>query len=159
MTDESQEPQTGAPDEGPGEDDGVFRADLKARPRRKWLKWVWLSVLALAIVTAAGGAGGWIYIKRTYLADLPDIPEKEALYRSKRAPGIRFLDRTGALIAERGPRFGDRVALGELPPHVVRAFLAAEDQRFYEHGALDYRGLARAAWINWRAGGVVQGGS
>src|SRR5690606_1434409 len=39
------------------------------------------------------------------------------------------------------------------------AFMAAEDVRFYEHGALDYRGLARAAWSNWRAGRVVQGGS
>ncbi|MET0295405.1 MAG: PBP1A family penicillin-binding protein, partial [Phenylobacterium sp.] len=36
---------------------------------------------------------------------------------------------------------------------------AAEDKRFYKHGALDFYGITRAAWINWRAGRVVQGGS
>jgi len=42
---------------------------------------------------------------------------------------------------------------------LVQAFLAAEDRRFYEHGGLDYRGIARALGANLRAGEVAQGGS
>jgi penicillin-binding protein 1A len=46
-----------------------------------------------------------------------------------------------------------------LPPHVWQAFVAIEDHRFYHHGAIDPRGIARAAWHNLRAGHVREGGS
>jgi penicillin-binding protein 1B len=51
------------------------------------------------------------------------------------------------------------VRLSEVPKSLVGAVLAAEDRRFYTHGALDGRGLARAAWANLYAGRVSQGGS
>jgi penicillin-binding protein 1B len=51
------------------------------------------------------------------------------------------------------------VRLAEVPLVLLNAVLAAEDHRFFEHGALDVRGLARAAWTNLRAGRVRQGGS
>jgi penicillin-binding protein 1B len=51
------------------------------------------------------------------------------------------------------------VRLAEVPPVLIGAVLAVEDHRFFEHGGLDVRGLARAAWANLRAGRVVQGGS
>ena len=64
------------------------------------------------------------------------------------------------------PSAGDRtgedyrpVRLAEVPPRVLRAVLAAEDHRFFDHHGLDLRGLARAAWQNVRAGRVTQGGS
>jgi len=49
--------------------------------------------------------------------------------------------------------------LADTPRLLVDAVLAAEDHRFFEHGALDARGLARAAWANLREGRTVQGGS
>ncbi len=52
-----------------------------------------------------------------------------------------------------------RVALDALPDHVWRAVLAAEDARFFEHGAIDSRAVARAAFRNLRKGRVVEGGS
>lgn len=59
---------------------------------------------------------------------------------------------------------GDRadrvlVALDALPESVWRPVLAAEDARFFEHGALDARALARAAWRNLHEGRVTEGGS
>ncbi|MGH7335171.1 MAG: PBP1A family penicillin-binding protein [Candidatus Rokuibacteriota bacterium] len=51
------------------------------------------------------------------------------------------------------------LGLADTPPLLVDAVLAAEDHRFFEHGALDPRGLARAAWANLREGRTVQGGS
>ncbi len=51
------------------------------------------------------------------------------------------------------------VDLEQIPPHVVNAFLAAEDARFFEHPGVDWLGLARATVRNLKAGRIVQGGS
>jgi penicillin-binding protein 1A len=50
-------------------------------------------------------------------------------------------------------------SLDQMAEHVPRAFLAAEDSGFYEHGAIDFMGILRAAIKNLRAGEIVQGGS
>ncbi|MCH9649089.1 MAG: transglycosylase domain-containing protein [Deltaproteobacteria bacterium] len=51
------------------------------------------------------------------------------------------------------------ILLKELPKHVWKPLLAAEDARFFEHSGIDARGIARALLKNARAGKVVQGGS
>ena len=143
----------------------TFRADLpRARaggpPRRRIrISKLWLILGSIAVVLLVGALNGYIYGRRIYLSDLPPIPARDQLYSLNRAPSIRFFDRTGGLIAARGPKNGDRVTLDQLPAHVPLAFLAAEDRRFYRHGPIDVIGIARAAVANWQAGEVVQGGS
>ena len=56
-------------------------------------------------------------------------------------------------------RVTEPVRIRKLPPHVPRAFLAAEDVRFYRHPGIDPFGLARATAENVRNRGVTQGGS
>ena len=73
--------------------------------------------------------------------------------------GVDLLDANGRFFAHRGPRSSEQIDAAKLPEVVRGAFLAIEDRRFYAHGALDYRGLARAALANLQAGGVTQGGS
>jgi penicillin-binding protein 1A len=51
------------------------------------------------------------------------------------------------------------VALWRVSPWMRKATVAIEDHRFYEHGGVDYEGIARAAWKDLRAGQVLQGGS
>jgi penicillin-binding protein 1B len=51
------------------------------------------------------------------------------------------------------------VRVRELPEHVVRAVLAAEDAAFYWHPGVSPTGIARALWVNLRRGEVAQGGS
>jgi len=51
------------------------------------------------------------------------------------------------------------VALDKVPEHVQRAVLDAEDDRFYDHGAIDVRALTRAMVVNVQSGGVFEGGS
>jgi len=51
------------------------------------------------------------------------------------------------------------VRLDELPPKLMVALQAVEDRKFASHYGIDFRGIARAAWANLRAGKVVQGGS
>lgn len=51
------------------------------------------------------------------------------------------------------------VVVQDLPKDLVQAVLAAEDDRFFQHRGLSWRGIARAAWANVRQGGIEQGGS
>ncbi|WP_340645553.1 PBP1A family penicillin-binding protein [Phenylobacterium sp.] len=123
------------------------------------LKWLWTTLAVIAAVGALVALGGAVYVQQVYLKDIPALPEREALYAINRAPAIKFFDKTGVLIASRGPKYGDRVTLGQLPDYVPRAFLAAEDRRFYQHGAVDPWAILRAARANYAAGRVVEGGS
>jgi len=60
---------------------------------------------------------------------------------------------------DRGGEEHRPVRLADVPLVLINAVLAAEDHRFFEHGALDTRGVLRAAWTNLKAGRVMQGGS
>jgi penicillin-binding protein 1A len=51
------------------------------------------------------------------------------------------------------------VAIDKVPPHVVKAVLDAEDERFYEHGPIDLRAMTRAMVSNIQAGEIAEGGS
>ncbi len=94
-----------------------------------------------------------------FLSDLPQIPDGPALWAVRRSPGMTFLDRNGAVIATRGARYGERVTLAQLPAYVPRAFLAAEDRRFYSHGPVDILAVFRAARRDLGAGKALEGGS
>ena len=72
---------------------------------------------------------------------------------------VVFEDRYGNEIGRRGVRHNDSVPLEEFPDHMVKAVLATEDRRFFEHYGIDLIGTVRAVTANARARGVVQGGS
>lgn len=72
---------------------------------------------------------------------------------------VTFLDRYGTEIGHRGARHDDSLKLEELPDHLIKAVLATEDRRFYDHFGIDIIGTFRALTVNARAAGVVQGGS
>ncbi len=134
----------------------TFRADLPTR--RPLGRRVRIGVTAgvagtLLVILAAA----WIQL--AWLSGLPKVRTADALWSLNRAPGMTFLDRMGQTIAVRGPRNGRRVTLAELPAYVPRAFLAAEDRRFYQHGAVDWLGVLRALRADAEAGAPVQGGS
>lgn len=163
-TDETPPPEAPAPASQSAEKppEAPLRFETKpAKPRGAWRVWAWVlgGLLAAILVAALATAGGAYVVWSKYLKDTPQLPPREALFALNRAPAIRFEDRYGQMIATRGPRYGRRVTVGELPPYVSQAFLAAEDRRFYQHGAIDVQGVFRAAWINWRAGRTVQGAS
>ncbi|MHC5306692.1 transglycosylase domain-containing protein [Bartonella sp. LJL80] len=72
---------------------------------------------------------------------------------------VNFLDRHGNSIGSRGALHGEAVPIDEMPDYVIKAVLATEDRRFFEHWGIDFYGLSRAFSQNMRANGVVQGGS
>jgi len=77
----------------------------------------------------------------------------------RRDPQVVYLDRAGAVIGVRGGRYGPPVDVARLPPYVPAAFVAIEDRRFYEHGAVDPLGMARALVADLASGRTAQGGS
>jgi penicillin-binding protein 1A len=88
-----------------------------------------------------------------------DLPGPERLNELKRQPSVALLAADGSLIASYGDLYGDSVKLSDLPPYLPEAVLATEDRRFYSHWGLDLRGIARALYVNFKAGDTVQGGS
>ncbi|WP_210387943.1 PBP1A family penicillin-binding protein [Ciceribacter sp. L1K22] len=90
---------------------------------------------------------------------LPAFEETKKDWRNRGDFAVTFLDRQGNVIGHRGIIHENSVPIDELPDHFIKAVLATEDRRFFEHFGIDFMGLARAMSENARAGGVVQGGS
>ena len=103
---------------------------------------------------AAGGAVYYIYYH--FNRDLPDY----TLIKDFRPNLItRIYARNGQLIGEFFTERRIIVPYSRLPQHLILAFLAAEDARFFEHPGVDLLGIARAFLENVKAGEIVQGGS
>ncbi len=116
-----------------------------------------LILLVLGGLAVVVGIAGWIAFYVLLFRDLPDL-HSLADYRPLLAS--RVLDRQGRLIGEFYDERRYMVSLEDLPAHVIQAFVASEDDAFFEHSGLDYRGILRAAWANLQAGGEIrQGGS
>ena len=82
-----------------------------------------------------------------------DVAEKPLALRSS------ILAADGSLLARLYRENRVAVPLEKIPRRLIDAVLAAEDARFFRHGALDWKSIARAALANARAKRVVQGGS
>ncbi len=90
---------------------------------------------------------------------LPAFDETDEEWRTGKKYSITFLDRYGNEIGKRGILQNDAVPLDEIPDYVIKAVLATEDRRFFDHFGIDPWGTFRALVENVRASGVVQGGS
>jgi penicillin-binding protein 1A len=72
---------------------------------------------------------------------------------------VTFLDRYGNEIGKRGLLRDNSVPLDQIPDNLIKATLATEDRRFFEHFGIDVMGTLRALIQNAQADAVVQGGS
>ena len=123
------------------------------RAHRPW--WFWLATGFGGVVLFLSACFvGLYYIYAPSLSITAD-----RLGELNRTPSITLTDEGGKIFATRGAAFGYRVKVEEMPKYLPLAFIVTEDRRFYTHGGIDYRGLIRAFFRNWAAGGVVQGGS
>jgi penicillin-binding protein 1A len=124
---------------------------------------LWRRVAMLGLQVAGTGVMVGIVtlglLWNTLFAGMPVMPSDDNLWNLNREAAVEFLDTKGRTIAVRGPRYGRAVSAAQLPPHVVNAFIAAEDGRFREHGGFDVQSIFRALFENFRAGHTVQGGS
>ncbi len=96
----------------------------------------------------------WLVLTTSPLADF----SFDQLSRSHERELVLYTD-DGQPFARRGGCVAEPVRLNEIPRHFVDALLSMEDRRFYYHLGVDPLGLSRAAYRNWEAGGIVEGGS
>jgi len=89
----------------------------------------------------------------------PTLPSLEALTDYRPKIPLRVYSVEGVLIGEFGEERRALVKIDEVPDLMKKAVLAAEDDRFYEHGGVDYMGVLRATYNNFTSGGVKQGAS
>lgn len=124
-----------------------------AKPARRHLGW------ALARFALIATIWGTLALAALLLFFTWDMPRVDRVLEEQRRPSVTLQTAEGNLLATQGDLFGETLRLRDMPPHLPAALLAIEDRRFQAHFGLDVVGLARAAWANWNAGGVVQGGS
>jgi len=108
--------------------------------------------MILGLMALIAAVGGYQYISQ-------DLPKINSLM-DYRPPIIT------TVYAEDGRKIGEFfkerrivIPLGEVPPLLVRAFIAAEDSRFFQHQGIDPFSILRAALKNLEAGTIKQGGS
>jgi penicillin-binding protein 1A len=119
-----------------------------------WRRWVFVEPLSEA---ATLGTGGLVVMLALAIPAFRETSDEDWLKKSELA--VTFLDRYGNEVGSRGIKHNDSIPLDEFPDHLIKATLATEDRRFYEHFGIDPSGTFRALMSNARAGGVVQGGS
>src|SRR5258708_38635450 len=119
-----------------------------------WKRWVLIEPLSEA---ATIGLGGLILMLALAVPAFRETSDDDWLKTSVLAG--RFLDRYGNPIGNRGIKHNDSIPLEDFPDNLIKAPLAPEDRRFYDHFGIDIAGTARALVTNAQAGGVRQGGS
>lgn len=117
-----------------------------------WAKW-WVKAAAGAIVLLILG---WLLIWLIFARDLPSV-ESLKNYQPPLPTDVRSVDGTPIYSFERERRV--QLSYDEFPPLLVRAYLAAEDRTFFQHGGLDYPGIATALFTNFTNGGRPVGAS
>ncbi|MFM9974440.1 MAG: transglycosylase domain-containing protein [Beijerinckiaceae bacterium] len=113
-------------------------------------------------VNVAGEAFTWGTLGSIVVLALGTAAFKETSdenWLKKQDLAVVFLDRYGTEIGKRGIKHDDSARLEDMPDYFLKAVLATEDRRFYDHYGIDLIGTARAISVNTRASGVVQGGS
>ncbi|MGA2940365.1 MAG: PBP1A family penicillin-binding protein [Syntrophobacteraceae bacterium] len=125
-------------------------------PKRRTFRWLVFGLFSIFLCLSLVGG---IAVFAFYLQIDQSLPSVEALknYHPPLVTSVYSAD--GELIGEFFIERRYLIPLDELPPHLIRAFIAAEDTRFYEHSGVDLIGILRATLKNIQAGEIVQGGS
>ena len=118
----------------------------------KALMFALTGVLTLVVLGAVALGAAYLYFG-------PQLPEPGEIGEPKLNEPLRIFAADGRLIGEFGTERRLPLTYDEIPSVVVKAFLAAEDDRFFKHPGVDYQGILRAAWHLLLTGNKTQGGS
>ena len=87
------------------------------------------------------------------------LPDAEKISNFRRPGSITLLSTNGKIIQKLGPATREKVNPGMIPSLIKKAFIAAEDRRFYEHKGVDLWGISRAIITNFQKKEIIEGGS
>jgi penicillin-binding protein 1A len=116
------------------------------------LRFLVTMMVVTVIVAAVAMAAVTFYI-------VPGLPGIASLRDVQLQVPLHIYTHDGSLIAEFGEKRRIPVSIAEVPPLLVKAFVAAEDDRFFEHPGVDWQGILRAALNLALTGEKTQGGS
>jgi penicillin-binding protein 1A len=118
-------------------------------------KWIKISIaVAMILITVVSIFGILSYFYFTY-----NLPSIETLRNYKPSTISCFYSDDGELIGEFFSEKREVVSLDRIPHHLIHAFVAGEDARFFQHKGLDYVAILRALFRNIFSGEILQGGS
>lgn len=113
--------------------------------------------LGWSFVTGLCGTG--LLVASFYLYLTPNLPDVEQLRHTQLQIPLRIFSSDDKLIAEFGEKRRSPITIDQVPEKLSQAFIAAEDNRFYEHHGVDIKGLLRAVTQLATSGKIQSGGS
>ena len=128
---------------------------FEQKSRRRLARWL-IVLTGLALIATISGVAAVI---GAYYFVSPGLPAAETIRDIPLQIPLRIFSRDGHLISEIGQRRRVLIEFDDLPIHVVQAFIAAEDRRFFAHPGVDYQGTLRALLRLARYGKISGGGS
>jgi len=123
--------------------------------KRPLLKLLFLAAAGLAI----GAVSLVVLISGAFLYLQPSLPSVEAMRQIELQVPLRVYSRDGRIIAQIGEQRRIPVTFEQVPPMVRQAFIAAEDDRFFQHSGFDYQGILRSIIVNLIPGYRLEGAS
>jgi penicillin-binding protein 1A len=126
------------------------------KPRFYKRKGLWLTLLLLGML--AGGAG-WMFVEK----ETREYRGRAAVFDLERINDLEIpsliVDRNGKEIGRIFVQNRSVISINDVPKVFIDALRAGEDQRFETHDGVDYIGIIRAGYLNWKAGETTQGAS
>ena len=119
---------------------------------QKLALWAGAALAVLALVVATLISGAYVFVQ-------PSLPSVEVMRQIELQVPLRVYSRDGKLIAQIGEQRRIPVTYDEVPEMVRQAFIAAEDDQFFQHSGFDYPGIARSLLVNVVPGRRLQGAS
>ena len=123
-------------------------AKTKSAAKQQGRKW-WQYGLLASLWALLGG----LAVLAWFALTLPDV---DAILARKQPPITTILAADGSTLSTLGGGYDEWLAHDEMPQVLIDAVLATEDRRFYDHGGLDYIGVARALWQMLQRAGLCR---
>lgn len=132
------------------------QAQPRKRTRRRWWKRLLAYLLLLILITLLGGMtfAGVLYYQVAQM-----MPSLSAIENFQPREASFLYSADGVQLARIAQEYRETATLEEIPKHLINATIAKEDRRFWQHRGVDWRGTARALWVNLTEGDIRQGGS
>ncbi|MGH3051037.1 MAG: transglycosylase domain-containing protein, partial [Gaiellaceae bacterium] len=133
------------------------QARMRRRVRRPRRRIIVLSSLAVVVAVAVGAVAAGAVTGRSVLLDSCNLSDLRPIALGENS---FIFDRHGSLLGVVPSKTNRQpLKLRNISPWLAKATVAIEDRRFWQHGALDYQGIARALVSDVKAGHIVEGGS
>ncbi len=123
------------------------------KKRKHFKRFFWISTFLGAIVAPLVAV--IVYAVTIY----PTLPDASALKEVTYQVPLKIVTRDGQLISEIGTKKRIPLDYSEIPERMTQAIISSEDENFFEHGGVDFKGLARAAYELITTGSKQSGGS